>query len=153
MYLIFPVQNTNQPPFFFFFLFSFLPPLPPTDLTLATCVFDSDFGFILNCNFKKSSLFRVRNLGGVKAHIGLGKLFVDMFILINNYKLKIDGTLIEIHETHPDVCAVEMVILIIFSDASLCIDMVKTTFAIPQMTIKHSQTTHKIRGNICCVPF
>ncbi|XP_037041412.1 uncharacterized protein LOC119078071 isoform X1 [Bradysia coprophila] len=41
-------------------------------LTYGTCVFDSDFGFILNCNFKKSSLFRVRNLGGVKAHFGLG---------------------------------------------------------------------------------
>jgi hypothetical protein len=40
----------------------------------STCVFDSDFGFILNCNFKKSSLFRVRNLGGVKAHFGLGKV-------------------------------------------------------------------------------
>ncbi|CAG9816699.1 unnamed protein product [Phaedon cochleariae] len=37
-----------------------------------TCVLESDFGFILNCAFKKSSLFRVRNLGGVKAHIGLG---------------------------------------------------------------------------------
>ncbi|XP_018564973.1 uncharacterized protein LOC108906243 [Anoplophora glabripennis] len=37
-----------------------------------TCVLESDFGFILNCAFKKSGLFRVRNLGGVKAHIGLG---------------------------------------------------------------------------------
>ncbi|KAG5876423.1 hypothetical protein JTB14_022790 [Gonioctena quinquepunctata] len=37
-----------------------------------TCVLESDFGIILNCAFKKSGLFRVRNLGGVKAHIGLG---------------------------------------------------------------------------------
>uniref|UniRef100_A0A6P7FT19 Uncharacterized protein LOC114330741 n=1 Tax=Diabrotica virgifera virgifera TaxID=50390 RepID=A0A6P7FT19_DIAVI len=37
-----------------------------------TCVLESDFGFTLNCGFKKSGLFRVRNLGGVKAHIGLG---------------------------------------------------------------------------------
>ncbi|KAJ8918656.1 hypothetical protein NQ315_014975 [Exocentrus adspersus] len=36
-----------------------------------TCVLESDFGFILNCAFKKSGLFRIRNLGGVKAHIGL----------------------------------------------------------------------------------
>lgn len=40
----------------------------------STCVFESSFGFILDCNFRKSSLFRVRNLGGVKAHFGLGKL-------------------------------------------------------------------------------
>ncbi|XP_076262554.1 mind the gap isoform X2 [Rhynchophorus ferrugineus] len=38
----------------------------------STCVLESDFGFIINCAFKKSGLFRVRNLGGVKAHIGLG---------------------------------------------------------------------------------
>ncbi|GJQ82161.1 putative chitin binding peritrophin-A [Trypoxylus dichotomus] len=38
----------------------------------ATCVLESDFGFVINCAFKKSGLFRVRNLGGVKAHIGLG---------------------------------------------------------------------------------
>lgn len=36
------------------------------------CVLDSDFGFSLNCNFKNSGLFRVRNLGGIKAHFGLG---------------------------------------------------------------------------------
>lgn len=41
----------------------------------GTCVFESDFGLILNCNFKKSGLFRVRNLGGVKAHFGFGKIF------------------------------------------------------------------------------
>lgn len=39
----------------------------------STCVFESDFGFTLNCGFKKSSLFRVRNLGGVKSYFGLGK--------------------------------------------------------------------------------
>ncbi|KAH1023144.1 uncharacterized protein LOC109538021 isoform X2 [Dendroctonus ponderosae] len=38
----------------------------------STCVLESDFGIILNCAFKKSGLFRVRNLGGVKASIGLG---------------------------------------------------------------------------------
>lgn len=37
------------------------------------CVLESDFGFSINCNFKKSGLFRVRNLGGLKAHFGLGK--------------------------------------------------------------------------------
>ncbi|XP_014488645.1 PREDICTED: uncharacterized protein LOC106751904 [Dinoponera quadriceps] len=39
---------------------------------LGTCVFQSDFGFMLNCAFKKSGLFRVRNLGGVKGYVGLG---------------------------------------------------------------------------------
>ncbi|EFN80140.1 hypothetical protein EAI_05947 [Harpegnathos saltator] len=39
---------------------------------LGTCVFQSDFGFVLNCAFKKSGLFRVRNLGGVKGYVGLG---------------------------------------------------------------------------------
>ncbi|KAM8706320.1 hypothetical protein ACLKA7_010575 [Drosophila subpalustris] len=41
-------------------------------LACGTCVFMSDYGFTLDCNFKKSGLFRVRNLGGVKAHFGLG---------------------------------------------------------------------------------
>ncbi|KAG8241842.1 hypothetical protein J6590_077394 [Homalodisca vitripennis] len=40
----------------------------------STCVFESDFGFTLNCAFKKSGIFRVRNLGGVKGYVGLGKL-------------------------------------------------------------------------------
>ncbi|KAG8039010.1 hypothetical protein G9C98_003317 [Cotesia typhae] len=40
--------------------------------TISTCVLESDFGFMLNCVFKKSSLFRVRNLGGVKGYVGLG---------------------------------------------------------------------------------
>lgn len=39
----------------------------------GTCVLDSDFGFTLNCQFRKSSMFRVRNLGGVKGYVGLGK--------------------------------------------------------------------------------
>ncbi|RZF40896.1 hypothetical protein LSTR_LSTR015052 [Laodelphax striatellus] len=38
----------------------------------GTCVFESDFGFTLNCAFKKSGIFRVRNLGGVKGYVGLG---------------------------------------------------------------------------------
>ncbi|XP_055902410.1 uncharacterized protein LOC129938720 [Eupeodes corollae] len=46
-------------------------------ITNAVCVLESEFGFILNCNFKKSGLFRVRNLGGLKAHIGLGFSFGD----------------------------------------------------------------------------
>jgi len=41
---------------------------------LSTCVFQSDFGFVLNCAFRKSGLFRVRNLGGVKGYVGLGEL-------------------------------------------------------------------------------
>ncbi|KAK0162163.1 hypothetical protein PV327_008523 [Microctonus hyperodae] len=40
--------------------------------TISTCVLESDFGFTLNCAFKKSGLFRVRNLGGVGGYIGLG---------------------------------------------------------------------------------
>ncbi|CAB3365523.1 Hypothetical predicted protein [Cloeon dipterum] len=39
---------------------------------VSTCVFDQDFGFKLNCAFKQSGIFRVRNLGGVKGYIGLG---------------------------------------------------------------------------------
>ncbi|XP_020295170.1 uncharacterized protein LOC109860481 [Pseudomyrmex gracilis] len=39
---------------------------------LCTCVFSSDFGFVLNCAFKKSGLFRVRHLGGAKGYFGLG---------------------------------------------------------------------------------
>lgn len=39
-----------------------------------TCTLESDFGFSINCAFKKSGLFRVRNLGGVKAHVGWGNL-------------------------------------------------------------------------------
>ncbi|OWR40995.1 eukaryotic translation termination factor 1 [Danaus plexippus plexippus] len=37
------------------------------------CVLESDFGFKINCAFKKSGLFRVRNLGGVKAHASIGE--------------------------------------------------------------------------------
>ncbi|KAM3960784.1 LOW QUALITY PROTEIN: mind the gap [Aphomia sociella] len=42
------------------------------DIVQSTCVLDSDFGFKINCAFKKSGLFRVRNLGGIKAHASLG---------------------------------------------------------------------------------
>ncbi|XP_050681502.1 uncharacterized protein LOC126976923 isoform X2 [Leptidea sinapis] len=38
----------------------------------SLCVLESDFGFKINCAFKKSGLFRVRNLGGLKAHASLG---------------------------------------------------------------------------------
>ncbi|XP_067013117.2 uncharacterized protein mtg [Anabrus simplex] len=38
----------------------------------STCVVNSDFGFILNCAVKKSGIFRVRNLGGVKGYVGVG---------------------------------------------------------------------------------
>lgn len=39
------------------------------------CVLESDFGFALNCNFKNAGMFRIRNLGGLKAHIGLGRFW------------------------------------------------------------------------------
>ncbi|XP_031770511.2 uncharacterized protein LOC113520300 isoform X2 [Galleria mellonella] len=42
------------------------------EIVQPTCVLDSDFGFKINCAFKKSGLFRVRNLGGIKAHASLG---------------------------------------------------------------------------------
>ncbi|KAJ8709033.1 hypothetical protein PYW07_008859 [Mythimna separata] len=42
------------------------------ELVQPTCVLESDFGFKINCAFKKSGLFRVRNLGGVKAHASIG---------------------------------------------------------------------------------
>ncbi|VEN56318.1 unnamed protein product, partial [Callosobruchus maculatus] len=47
-----------------------------------TCVLESDFGFVINCAFKKSGLFRVRNLGGVKAHIGLGKFYLSLLLYL-----------------------------------------------------------------------
>ncbi|XP_070511009.1 polyhomeotic-proximal chromatin protein isoform X2 [Cardiocondyla obscurior] len=61
--------------FVFFFFFLSLPVLLAGCTwreALGTCVFQSDFGFVLNCAFKKSGLFRVRNLGGVKGYVGLG---------------------------------------------------------------------------------
>ncbi|XP_060649925.1 uncharacterized protein LOC132787063 isoform X1 [Drosophila nasuta] len=54
-----------------FFVIGFLI-MQAARLACGTCVFMSDYGFTLDCNFKKSGLFRVRNLGGVKAHFGLG---------------------------------------------------------------------------------
>ncbi|BFF91262.1 homeotic protein female sterile [Drosophila madeirensis] len=54
-----------------FFVIGFLI-MQAARLACGTCVLASDFGFILDCNFKKSGLFRVRNLGGLKAHFGLG---------------------------------------------------------------------------------
>ncbi|XP_075984750.1 mind the gap isoform X1 [Anticarsia gemmatalis] len=42
------------------------------EIAHPTCVLESDFGFKINCAFKKSGLFRVRNLGGVKAHASIG---------------------------------------------------------------------------------
>ncbi|CAH0730751.1 unnamed protein product, partial [Brenthis ino] len=42
------------------------------DIVQPLCVLESDFGFKINCAFKKSGLFRVRNLGGLKAHASLG---------------------------------------------------------------------------------
>ncbi|KAJ9592689.1 hypothetical protein L9F63_015661, partial [Diploptera punctata] len=53
----------------FYFIFDFGCMWRCTD---GVCVFESDFGFKLNCAFKKSGLFRVRNLGGVKGYVGLG---------------------------------------------------------------------------------
>ncbi|KAJ2954627.1 hypothetical protein O0L34_g2921 [Tuta absoluta] len=48
--------------------------IPHRDVEIVqpTCVLESDFGFKINCAFKKSGLFRVRNLGGVKAHASIG---------------------------------------------------------------------------------
>ncbi|CAH2054869.1 unnamed protein product, partial [Iphiclides podalirius] len=46
--------------------------IKPRDLVQPLCVLESDFGFKINCAFKKSGLFRVRNLGGIKAHASLG---------------------------------------------------------------------------------
>lgn len=51
----------------------------------STCVFNSEFGFTFDCKFAKTSLFRVRNLGGAKAHFGFGNdehLF--LFLSINS---------------------------------------------------------------------
>nr|XP_026497464.1 uncharacterized protein LOC113401675 isoform X1 [Vanessa tameamea] len=42
------------------------------EIVQPLCVLESDFGFKINCAFKKSGLFRVRNLGGIKAHASLG---------------------------------------------------------------------------------
>ncbi|XP_013186050.2 uncharacterized protein LOC106131484 isoform X2 [Amyelois transitella] len=42
------------------------------EIVQPTCVLESDFGFKINCAFKKSGLFRVRNLGGLKAHASIG---------------------------------------------------------------------------------
>jgi len=39
----------------------------------STCVFETDFGLSINCGLKKSGLFRVRNLGGLKGYVGVGK--------------------------------------------------------------------------------
>lgn len=39
----------------------------------STCVFETDFGLSINCGLKKSGMFRVRNLGGLKGYVGLGK--------------------------------------------------------------------------------
>ncbi|XP_059610299.1 uncharacterized protein LOC132257425 [Phlebotomus argentipes] len=61
----------NQKCVFFYFLLYFL------GTAHGTCVLETDFGIIVNCAFKKSGLFRVRNLGGLKAHFGLGLSFGD----------------------------------------------------------------------------
>jgi len=63
-------------PILLIFLFSSFPlnQLGTINHTQSFCVLETDFGFSLNCNLKKSGLFRVRNLGGLKAHFGLGKL-------------------------------------------------------------------------------
>ena len=51
--------------YYYFFIF--------TEVAQPLCVLESDFGFKINCAFKKAGLFRVRNLGGIKAHASLGK--------------------------------------------------------------------------------
>ncbi|XP_050525368.1 uncharacterized protein LOC126896517 [Daktulosphaira vitifoliae] len=44
---------------------------------LSTCVLETDFGLTLNCGLKKSGMFRVRNLGGLKGYVGLGIQLAD----------------------------------------------------------------------------
>lgn len=39
----------------------------------STCVLETDFGLSINCGLKKTGMFRVRNLGGLKGYVGLGK--------------------------------------------------------------------------------
>lgn len=56
-------MHKNNNVFFCFFL----------EIVSPICVLESDFGFKINCAFKKSGLFRVRNLGGLKAHASIGK--------------------------------------------------------------------------------
>lgn len=46
----------------------------------STCVFETDFGLSINCGLKKSGIFRVRNLGGLKGYVGLGKYKMDIRI-------------------------------------------------------------------------
>lgn len=46
----------------------------------STCVFETDFGLSINCALKKSGLFRVRNLGGLKGYVGLGKCTHHIFV-------------------------------------------------------------------------
>lgn len=56
------------------FIFNNIPILCFPENVQPTCVLESDFGFKINCAFKKAGLFRVRNLGGIKAHASLGKI-------------------------------------------------------------------------------
>jgi len=53
----------------------------------STCVFETDFGLSINCGLKKSGLFRVRNLGGVKGYVGVGKriYYINVFEIIFKY--------------------------------------------------------------------
>lgn len=55
----------------------------------STCVFETDFGLSINCGLKKSGLFRVRNLGGVKGYVGVGKrthriyMYLKLFVYLH----------------------------------------------------------------------
>ncbi|XP_050427219.1 uncharacterized protein LOC126837368 [Adelges cooleyi] len=43
----------------------------------STCVLETDFGLSINCGLRKSGMFRVRNLGGLKGYVGLGIQLAD----------------------------------------------------------------------------
>jgi len=47
----------------------------------STCVFETDFGLSINCGLKKSGLFRVRNLGGLKGYVGVGKRTQSIYVI------------------------------------------------------------------------
>lgn len=52
----------------------------------STCVLETDFGLSINCGLKKSGMFRVRNLGGLKGYLGVGKLILYCNILFCSLK-------------------------------------------------------------------
>lgn len=49
----------------------------------CTCVLETDFGLTINCGLKKSGMFRVRNLGGLKGYVGVGEFVLKYIIYYN----------------------------------------------------------------------